>query len=262
MARKLAPWRPIENYYQKLYADLPPLTAWPGVLDWEDAENAEVIGEPVGETTQKFNDLYHLSGAWRWVRWAGVSTLKPPTDLWAYQQLVFGHRPEIIIECGVYMGGTTLFLHCLNRLFGTGGKVIGIDADLSMVHSTVKENAQDGILLIQGVTTDPEVFEVVRKEAEGKSVMVILDSDHSYENVLAELRMYAPLVGDKQFIIVEDTNIDYPSKISDDMYPDGGPGRALDEFMASEEGHPFVRYPVFDMQLLTNCPGGCIVRVR
>ena len=41
----------------------------------------------------------------------------------------------------------------------------------------------------------------------GASVMVVLDSDHSRDHVLAELRAYGPLVTENCYLVVADTLI-------------------------------------------------------
>ena len=69
----------------------------------------------------------------------------------------------------------------------------------------------------------------VRERAAGKSVMVILDSDHTRDHVLAELRAYAPIVTPGQYLVVEDSNINgHP------VFPGFGPGpmEALQAFLA------------------------------
>ena len=40
----------------------------------------------------------------------GVKTLKNPMDFWVYQEMIFEHNPDVIIEIGNNWGGSTLAL--------------------------------------------------------------------------------------------------------------------------------------------------------
>ena len=59
--------------------------------------------------------------------------------------------------------------------------------------------------------------------------MVTLDSDHNAPHVLAELDAYAPLA--TQWLVVEDTFVDRPHHRDQYLYPAGGPGVALDQWL-------------------------------
>jgi cephalosporin hydroxylase len=139
--------------------------------------------------------------------WWGLPIIQLPADVMATQEAVFAAQPDIIIETGVARGGSMIFLASLIALLGRG-KVVGIDIDIRAHNRQVIEQhpMAKHIRLIEGASTGPATIEAVRREIPpGAKVMAILDSDHSRDHVLAELRAYGPLVTVGQYLIVADT---------------------------------------------------------
>ena len=154
----------------------------------------------MSEVVEAFYREYGKSGVWFGTFWLGRHVYKCPTDLWMYQEILHDTRPDLIIETGTFSGGSALFLASMCDLIG-GGRIVTIDVepqDDLPVHPRIK--------YLAGSSVAPDILEQVREEASGDDrVMVILDSDHSKDHVLAELREYAPLVSDDCYLIVEDT---------------------------------------------------------
>lgn len=187
-------------------------------------------------------------------RWLGVGTVKYPTDLWAYQELIHEQRPEWILETGTYLGGSALFLGNLCDLLD-GGRVISIDV-ASGDYGELPQHPR--VSYIRGSSVDPATLEEVRNRLRGAAnVMVILDSLHTYDHVLAELRAYGPLVPVGGWIVVEDTNVNgHP------VLPAWGPGpmEALEAYVAEQHGFLVDRGP--EKFMLTSNPRGFLRRVH
>ncbi|GAB1360964.1 hypothetical protein MASR1M32_02000 [Rhodobacter sp.] len=62
------------------------------------------------------------------------------------------------------------------------------------------------VVMIEGGSVDEDTLAKVRAEIpDGAKVMVVLDSDHSRNHVLAECRAYGPLVTPGCYMVVADT---------------------------------------------------------
>jgi cephalosporin hydroxylase len=149
-------------------------------------------------------DRHDYAYLWSW--W-GVPIIQTPADVMATQEVVFAAQPDIIIETGVARGGSVLFMACLLQLLGKG-KVIGVDIDIRAHNrDSIERHPMAGrVVLIEGPSTDPATLAKVREQIPaGASVMVVLDSDHSRDHVLAELRAYGPMVTEGQYLVVADT---------------------------------------------------------
>jgi hypothetical protein len=109
--------------------------------------------------------------------------------------------------------------------------------------------------LIEGSSTDPAVVATLRERAEGRRVMVDLDSDHSAEHVGRELRALAPLITPQCYLVVEDTWMGRTVRVDQGR----GPADALADWLA--EGQPFEVDRWRERQLLTHNAGGYLRRV-
>lgn len=176
-----------------------------------------------------FHRLFYDSGKQTWSNtyWLGVPAQKCAFDLWVYQEMLHELRPAVIVECGTANGGSALFLASICALLGQG-EVVTVD-----IAEQPGRPSHERITYLKGSSTDPETLESVKQLVASRTpVVVILDSDHSRDHVLNELRLYAPLVSAGSYVIVEDSNVNgHP------VVPDFGPGpaEAVTRFLAETD---------------------------
>jgi cephalosporin hydroxylase len=196
-------------------------------------------------------------------RWLGVPIIQLPQDMVAMQELLFRVRPDLIVETGVAHVGSLVFYASICQLIDHG-RVLGIDIDIR-AHNRAAIEAHpvfSRISLLQGSSVDPQVVRQVHEQAHGKRVLVVLDSNHTHEHVLAELEAYAPLVAQGSYCVVFDTVIE---DMAAGSFPDrpwdrgNNPRTAVREFLAA--------HPEFEVDedieaklLITVAPGGYLRR--
>lgn len=206
----------------------------------------------------------------RWIHqntWMGEPLLNLPQDMFAIQDIIWRTRPEFIIEVGVAWGGGMLFEASLLEMLG-GQKVIGVDifipSDLRQrlsAHGKLSER----LVLIEGSSTSPDTLAQVKKIiGESRKVLVILDSHHTHEHVLNELRSYSPFVEKGQYLICGDTIVErMPPQLNRPRPwgPGNNPATAVNEFLA--ESDRFIVDARIDQRLLFSChPGGYLQAIE
>ena len=138
--------------------------------------------------------------------WLGAPIIQLPEDMIRYQEAVVACKPDVIIETGVAHGGSAIYSASLCKLLGKG-RVIAVDIEIKPHNRARIEQhpLADLITLIVGSSTAPGVVAQVKGLIKpGESVLVVLDSDHSYKHVADELAAYAPMVTAGSYIIATD----------------------------------------------------------
>lgn len=173
----------------------------------------------------------------------GIPILKSPMDLWVYQEIIWDLKPTLIIETGTAYGGSALYFARQMDRAGVG-HVVSVDVDPNPLLPK-----HPRISFVKGSSLEAEVVSAMLLVAgPHPRVMVVLDSDHSKDHVLAELEIYAPLVTPGQFLVVEDTNINgRPVEI--DWKGGPGPGPAVDEWLPNHQD--FARALMAERYLMT-----------
>jgi cephalosporin hydroxylase len=218
-------------------------------VTWNDNLARETDAQ---DTIKRFHDLYcHESGrTWHNTTWLGVPSFKCPLDLWIYQELIVSLQPGAIVETGTARGGTAYFLASICDMIGEG-RVVTVDAE-----EKTRRPDHPRITYLTGSSIAPATIQAVSESVAGEgTVMVILDSAHTHEHVLAEMRAYAPLVSEGSYMVVEDTNV---NSWSEGYGP--GPLEAVRDFLTEDD-----RFEVDRSQerfFMTFNPGGYLKRLR
>jgi cephalosporin hydroxylase len=211
------------------------------------------FGDRERKIISDYNKLWHesLDGTWHKCYWMGIKVIKPPSDMWIYQELICKIRPSLIIETGTCFGGSALFMAHVCNLVGRG-QVVTVDIKKCI------ERAHPRLTYLTGSSTSHRIVnEVHRRARDSKGpVMVILDSDHKKDHVLEELKAYASLVTLGSYLIVEDTSLN--GNVRKDHGP--GPREALEEWLPTNDR--FQVDPGCEKYYNTFNPGGYLKCVR
>jgi cephalosporin hydroxylase len=204
--------------------------------------------------------------------WLGVPVIQVPQDMQAMQEIIWEVKPDLIIETGIAWGGSIIFSASMLALLEScgeieNGEVLGIDIDIRahnkaaiLAHPMSKK-----ITMFEGSSIDENIIAKVKEFAKNKKrVMLCLDSNHTHDHVLAELRAYAPLVSPGSYCIVGDSGIeDLPKNTTSDRPWGKGnnPKTAIWEFL--KENSDFVIDKIIDSKLIiTGSPDGYLKRVK
>ena len=179
-----------------------------------------------------FHVMYYHSNVWNGgnTKWMGVGVFNHPLDMWVKQEIIFETKPTLIIETGTAMGGSSRFYATLLDQMGAG-RIVSIDIQDKNSGMGLPEFKHKRVSFVKASSVDPATIKKVKSLIKPKDrVMVFLDSDHSAEHVLKELKLYGPMVTSGCYMVVDDTNLGgHP--VMNMSVPGPGPYGAVEKFM-------------------------------
>ena len=241
----------------------------------KNATNTDLVRSTQGFLRESILPRYSYNFSWM-----NRPIIQYPQDIVAVQELVWQIKPDLIIETGIAHGGSLVMSASMLALLDlcdgiesgsvidpkrSKRKVLGVDIDIRP-HNRAAIEAHpmaSRIQMIQGSSIDPGVIAKVHAIAANYSrVLVCLDSNHTHEHVLAELKAYAPLTSVGSYCVVFDTIIeDMPAEIFPDRpwAPGNNPKTAVWDYVKT---HPEfeVDKKIQQKLLITVAPDGYLVR--
>lgn len=223
-------------------------------------EHLQKLAEPFFLETVKSGYSYNFT-------WLGRPIIQYPQDMIAMQEIIWDIKPDLIIETGIAHGGSLIFYASLLEIIGKG-EILGIDIDIRKHNRTEIENHSMAkrITMWEGSSISEDITSQVRKFAEGKeNIMVILDSNHTHDHVLAELELYAPLVSVGSYAVVFDTVVeDMPADYNWGPRPWGkgnNPKTAVKTFLSTHD--EFEIDQTIDAKLVISvAPSGYLKKIK
>jgi cephalosporin hydroxylase len=183
---------------------------------------------PPGEAYVRW---FHEANVWKSMTWHGIRTLKLPSDIWNYQEILFERQVEHVIETGTRHGGSALFFAETLVARGAKGPVVSIDIDGAS--RQIQSHADIRFLLGDSAAPDMVEKALALLPADRGAIFLILDSDHRRDHVLRELRAWVPKLRRGDYLVVEDTIVNgHPVR------PEHGPGpmEAIRDYLAEAPG--------------------------
>ncbi|AXS40436.1 CmcI family methyltransferase [Breoghania sp. L-A4] len=175
--------------------------------------------------------------------WLGRPVIQLPEDMMRIQEVIYDLKPDLIIETGVAHGGSLIYYASLFEAMGKG-HVLGIDIEIRP-HNREAIEAHPlfkRIDLLEGSSTADDIVAKVKAVADKyETVLIILDSDHSYSHVMDELNIYSGMVTPGSYIVATDGIMRELTAV-----PNGNPAWATDNPSTAAEEFAS-KHPEFEL---------------
>jgi cephalosporin hydroxylase len=210
--------------------------------------------------SSRYEYSYHFS-------WLGRPIIQFPQDMVALQEIIWTVKPQLIVETGIARGGSLIFYASMLEILGDNRQVVGIDVDIRPNNRVEieKHPLYSRVRMIEGSSLDDKIVQEVHAIARSRRpVMVVLDSNHTHDHVLSELKLYSPLVTKGSYLVVLDTVIE---DMPEDFFANrpwgkgNNPKTAVREFLTTNDRFVPDR-EIEDKLLITVAPGGYLKCIK
>jgi len=210
----------------------------------------------------------------------GRPIIQYPQDMIAIQELIWKVKPDLIIETGIAHGGSLIQSAAMLALIDlseavvsntmldpkvSARQVVAVDIDIRAHNrqEIEKHPLSSRLTLIEGSSVEPSIVSRIGEIARNhQSVMVLLDSNHTHEHVLSELKTYADFVTVGSYCVVFDTiieNMPDSASLNRPWSPGNNPQTAVNEFLTNNSSFEIDK-SIQEKLLITVAPNGYLRR--
>jgi cephalosporin hydroxylase len=169
----------------------------------------------------------------------GISCMKCPIDLAIYTKLIWDLRPRSLVEIGVHKGGSALWFADTIAAAGIDCSILSIDL------APAAEFADPRIEFLAGDTARLDTtLTPARLAGLRHPWLVVEDSAHTYDATGAAIGFFAETMSSGDVLVIEDGVLD---ELGVSEQHQGGPNRAVGEFLSANPGAFRVLYEYCDM---------------
>src|SRR5436305_4376676 len=112
--------------------------------------------------------FYDTSSTWIENRWLGILCHQNPNDAWIHQEIISETRPDFIVECGTFHGGSAVLWATILQQVNPEGKVITIDVATKLsAEARLLPLARERVVFLTGSSTDPQTVATVAGLGDG-----------------------------------------------------------------------------------------------
>jgi len=147
--------------------------------------------------------------------WCGVPVIRLPEDILLLQEIIHEIRPSCVIETGVARGGSLLLNASLMEICGITPSILGIDILIlpHAINAISQSRYSRNITLLEANSHSNEsvlaIQSLLNSVPRNAPALLVLDSNHSHDHVLKELRELATLLPLGSVVVVADTLIEF-----------------------------------------------------
>lgn len=211
--------------------------------------------------------------------WLGRPIIQIPDDMVRMQEVIYSIKPDLIIETGIAHGGSLIYYASICKAMNKG-RVLGVDIEIRAHNRKAIESHElfGMITLIEGSSIASETLRRVEAciKKEDRTILVILDSAHTYDHVLAEIKAYSKYVSVGSYIVVTDglqeklsttarAKKDYSQVCS--TWKTNNPKKAAEDFVLDNKNFKMVEpaFPFNESNLdfrITDWPSAFLKRIK
>jgi cephalosporin hydroxylase len=236
--------------------------------------NKNFASKKMLKIAQSFNIEASLNKYTYGFNWLGVPIIQYPQDVILMQELLYNIKPDLVIETGIARSGSLIFYSSILSLIHKKFRVIGVDIDIRKHAKKVLDQHKfsKNITTFQGSSNNQKILDKILKLSKKyKKILVCLDSAHTHQHVLEELKNYSKFVTKNSYLVVFDTTVSIFSnksinKISK-LYQykpfgkNSNPYTAIKEFLKDNKNFTVNQEP-FKKALISNCYYGFLKKIK